>query len=520
MRRFIVFGAILVALAGPRVAIAQRSDARSVRTDVRAYREAHEGEILGGLVRFLEMPNLASDRAGIRTNADSLLAMLIRRGIDARLLELEGSPPAVYGELRVPGAAKTVVFYAHYDGQPVDPAQWRTPPWRAVFRDGPLETGGRDLPGPDAHAAYGPETRIYARSASDDKAPIAAMLAALDALRSAGRTPSVNLKFFFEGEEEAGSPHIRAMLTRYAELLRADAWIFCDGPVHQSRRPQVVFGARGVVGFQITVYGAGRVLHSGHYGNWAPNPALLLARLIASMRDEDGRITIAGFDDDVRPPSAAEREAVAAIPPADSQLRAELGLAATEAGGAPIAERIMLPALNVQGLESGRVGAGAANAIPTTATAAFDFRLVPDQTPERLRSLVEAHLRARGYHVVSAEPDSAARRRYSRIARLTWGSGYPAARTPLDAPISRAVVAALQPALDEPLIRVPTLGGSLPLYEFAEVLHVPLVTLPTVNHDNNQHAANENLRLQNLWDAMELFGVLMVRLGPEWRDRM
>ncbi len=499
----------------------QETGARAVRDGIRSWRQAHEPEVLAELVTFLDLPNLASDPEGIRRNADALLRMLTRRGVAAQLLESEGSPPAVFGELRVPGATRTIVLYAHYDGQPVDPAQWRSAPWRTVLRDGPLEAGGRDIALPvPAGAPLGPETRIYARSASDDKGPIIAILAALDALRASGRGPSVNLKFFFEGEEEAGSPHLSAMIQRHADRLRADAWILCDGPVHQSRKPQVVFGARGVVGFQITVYGPTRALHSGHYGNWAPNPALLLARLIASMRDDDGRVLIAGFMDDVRPVTAAEAAAVRAIPPADSQLREELGLAATEAGNAPIAGRILLPALNVQGLESGHVGAGAANAIPATASASFDFRLVPDQTPERLRTLVELHLRSQGYDVVGTEPDSATRRRYPRIARLSWGSGYAAARTPLDAPIARAVVNALQPALDDPLIQVPSVGGSLPLHEIEAVVHVPLVTLPVVNHDNNQHSSNENLRLQNLRDAIELFGVLMVRLGPEWRERI
>jgi acetylornithine deacetylase/succinyl-diaminopimelate desuccinylase-like protein len=517
--RNLAFAAVsCVAIAAPLRAQSD-SDARSVRAGTAAYRQAHEAAILSELTGFLEMPNLASDRPGIRRNAEALLRMLAARGVAGRLLESEGSPPAVFGELRVPGATKTVVMYAHYDGQPVDTTQWASRPWTPVYRDRPLEEGGRQIDPADA-SALGPETRIYARSASDDKSPIIAMLTALDALHAAGRRPSVNLKFFFEGEEEAGSPHLGAMLARHADVLRADAWIFCDGPVHQSRRQTVVFGARGVATFQVTVYGPTRALHSGHYGNWAPNPALLLARLIASMRDDDGRITIAGFMDDVRPVTAAESAAAAAIPSADAQLREEVGLAGTEAHDAPVAARILLPALNVQGFLAGHVGAAAVNAIPVSATAAFDFRLVPDQTPERLRALVEAHLRAQGYHVVTAEPDSATRRQFPRIARLDWGGGYAAERTPLDAPVSRAVVAALQPAIAEPLILVPSLGGSLPLHDIEAVVHVPLVTLPVVNHDNNQHASNENVRLQNFRDAIEIFAVLMARLGAEWRERL
>src|SRR5207302_1123601 len=165
-----------------------------------------------------------------------------------------------------------VVFYAHYDGQPVDPAQWKTPPWRPALFD----PSGKELslageePLPD-------EARLYGRSTSDDKGAIVAMLAALDALRAAGAAPSIDLKFHFEGEEEAGSPHLAASLERNRGLLAADGWIFCDGPVHQSRRMQVVYGARGILPFELTVYGAARPPHDGHYGNWAPNPAALLA---------------------------------------------------------------------------------------------------------------------------------------------------------------------------------------------------------------------------------------------------
>ena len=500
---------LAVLLADP---LQAAQNGREIREQVREWRERNEPAILAELVQLLEIPNLASDRVHIRRNADHLVAMLARRGIAARLLEDDRAPPAVYGELRVPGASRTIVMYAHYDGQPVDTAAWRTPPWRVAFLDAPHDRGGRP-----AAAPYGPETRIYARSAGDDKSPIVAMLAALDALRARGISPGVNLKFFLEGEEEAGSPNLGTMLTRYRDLLAADAWLFADGPLHQSRRPQLVFGVRGTMNFQLTVYGPLRPLHSGHYGNWAPNPGVLLSELILSMRDADGRVHMAGFYDDARPVTEAERRAIAAIPPADGQLRAELGLAATEAANAPLLERLMLPALNVQGIEMARVGAGAANVISPSATAAFGVRLVPDMRPERVREVVLAHLRGRGWHVVDAEPDSATRGRHPRIVRVHFNSGgYPANRTDLDAPVARAMVRALQPALDQPLLLVPTSGGSLPLYHFTGILGVPVISFPTVNHDNNQHGSNENLRLADFRQAIELFAVLFARLGAEW----
>jgi acetylornithine deacetylase/succinyl-diaminopimelate desuccinylase-like protein len=252
---------------------AQRSapSGAELRARVRAYRAAHEPAILREFAALLEIPNVATDSANIGRNARAIASMLERRGVVARLLDGAGGPPAVYGELRAPRAARTVVLYAHYDGQPVDRSQWATDPWQPTLRDAPMESGGRVVPLPTRVGEAQGEWRLYARSASDDKAPIVAMLTALDALRAAGARPGVNLKFFFEGEEEAGSPHVRTVLERNAELLRADAWLFADGPVHQSRRPQVVFGVRGVMGLEVTTYGPSRALHSGHYGNWAPN---------------------------------------------------------------------------------------------------------------------------------------------------------------------------------------------------------------------------------------------------------
>ncbi len=497
---------------------AQSADPASIRAEVRRYRIANDVEIVRELRDLLALPNVASDSANIHSNARHLVGMLERRGIRARLLDAPGSPPAVYGELATPGATRTVVFYAHYDGQPVTPDEWTTPPWRPVLRDRALSDGGREIPFPTVAGTVQGESRIYARSASDDKSPIVAMLRAIDALRAARVPLSVNLKFFLEGEEEAGSPHLREMLRRHADLLRGDLWLFGDGPVHQSRRQQVVFGVRGVVGAELTIYGPRRALHSGHYGNWAPNPAAMLASLLASMRASDGRLTIAGFYDDVVPITDVERAAVRAAPPVDDALRRELLLGSTEGGAESVGERVMLPALNVRGLRAGAVGAAAANAVPADARASLDFRLVANQRVDRVRELVESHLRAQGYHVVGTEPSAEQRLQHARIVRVEWDEGgYPATRTAMTLPASRAVLHAVEEAVGGPIIAVPTLGGSLPTYLFSEVLRTPLIVLPIVNHDNSQHAADENLRLQNLFDGIEVYAGVLARLGRVWK---
>src|SRR5262249_42182799 len=228
---------------------------------VRGWRKAHEAEIVRELADLVALPNLARDGGAIRANADRLVALLGRRGLKVLQLEREGMPPAVWGLRRTPGARRTLVFYAHYDGQPVDPAKWHGAPWTPLLRERALEDGGREVA--LGSAPYPPEARLYGRSASDDKGPIVGLLAALDALGATGIAPSVNVALFLEGEEEAGSPHLDRLLRDSAPWITGDAWLLCDGPVHASRRMQVYFGARGVTDLEVTLYGPARALHSG-----------------------------------------------------------------------------------------------------------------------------------------------------------------------------------------------------------------------------------------------------------------
>lgn len=472
---------------------------------------------LAELAEFLAIPNISSDAVNIRRNAERLTEMMRRRGFEVRLVEAAGAPPVVYGELAVPGARRTLLVYAHYDGQPVEPERWASDPWTPTLRAGRLEDGAAAVPLDRLPAgAEGDEWFLYGRGASDDKGTIVAFLAALDRLKAAGTPLSVNVKTLFEGEEESGSPHLEAVLSAHRDLFRADGMILCDGPVHQTRRPQVVFGARGVMGLEMTLYGPNHALHSGHYGNWAPNPAAQLAGLLASLRGPDGTILIPGFYDDVRPLGGSDRAALAAIPQVDADLLREFDLGWSEGQGQRLEELIMRPALNIRGLQSGAVGAKAANAVPAEARASIDLRLVADQKPARVRELVEAHLRGLGWTPVHDEPDAETRRRTPRLVRLEWEGGYPAYRAPLDAPFSRALVRALEPAAGERLVVMPALGGSIPMELFDRVLGLPIALFPIANHDNNQHGPNENIRIRNLRDGIALHAALLAGLGAVW----
>jgi len=366
------------------------------------------------------------------------------------------------------------------------------------------------LPMPKEGEKINPDWRIYARSASDDKAGVFAILQAFNALIAKNIKPTVNIKFFFDGEEEAGSPHLKEILSRYKDLLKADAWIICDGPVHQSGRQQVVFGVRGDTNVDLTVYGANRSLHSGHYGNWSPNPALTLVKLLSSMKDERGNVIIKDWYTDVQPLGSSELQALREAPQIDEELKKQLGLTYTEGGGKSLLELINLPSLNINGISSGDVGNLARNVIPATATAVLDLRLVKGNDYLRQVEKLKKHIEAQGFYVIEREPNEAERLKYSLIAKMIHRpGGYNAQRTRMDLPISVNVIEAVQRQSEVPIIKMPTLGGSLPLSIIADALDAPTITVPIANYDNNQHAENENIRLQNLWNGIEIFANLM-----------
>ncbi|HEY0112069.1 MAG TPA: M20/M25/M40 family metallo-hydrolase [Allosphingosinicella sp.] len=471
--------------------------------------EREKGAILAEFVQLLGIPNVATDREDIRRNADHIVGMMEARGLSSRLLEsADGkAPPLIYGEWLVPGAKRTLILYAHYDGQAVTPEDWTvTEPFSPKLLSNQLDRG-KTLEAQDMLGGIGDDWRIYGRSASDDKAGVMAILAAVDQLKAAGERPAFNLKIVLEGEEEQGSPNLQALLRLHKQTLASDGWVIIDGPAHQSGPPQLTLGVRGDVNVDVTVYGPARALHSGHYGNWAPNPAMMLAELLATMKDETGRVTIAGFYDDVVPLTPGERAAIAAVPTPDAQLRRELGLGWTEGKGAKLTELIQFPSLNVNGIRSADVGDKARNVIPTVAQATLDLRLVLGNDPTRQIDKVVRHIRAQGYEVFDREPTMEERLRFPKVAKVTREPGYPAERTRIDHPLVRDLTRTLKAEGD--LVVLPSLGGSLPLYLIRQELGAPTVVLGLWNHDNNQHAEDENIRLGHLWKGIAAVAAVM-----------
>jgi acetylornithine deacetylase/succinyl-diaminopimelate desuccinylase-like protein len=482
---------------------------------VRNYRKANEHALLKEYLELLSIPNIATDSANIRKNAAFIMDMMKKRGIGkVQLLEADMplAPPAIYGEVNVPNAKKTIIFYAHYDGQPVNPLQWASglEPFKPIFTDGAVDKNANILAQPKEGEAINPDWRIYARSTSDDKGGVFSILAGYEALMKTGAKLNMNIKFFFEGEEETGSPHLGKILEKHKNLLKSDLWVILDGPVHQSGRKQVVFGVRGDVNMSIKIYASKRPLHSGHYGNWAPNPAMQMARLLTSMKDESGKVLIDGFYDDVTPLTEAEKQALAKVPFIDDMVRNELGFAKPEGSGKALVELINLPSLNINGMQSANVGAMAANVIPTTATAVLDLRLVKGNDHARQVEKVANHIRKQGYYVTENEPTDEERAQYPLIAKVNGKSGYNAQRTQMDLPIAQEVVKAVQSTSKEEIVLLPTSGGSLPLFLFEKYLNTPTITVGIPNYDNNQHAENENIKIGNLWNGIETVAAMML----------
>jgi acetylornithine deacetylase/succinyl-diaminopimelate desuccinylase-like protein len=480
--------------------------AQELRQSVEAFVQANQRHIVANLLAALEYPAVAADRVNIRRKADYLEAELARRGFLSEILETNGNP-LIFGQLSTSNADRILLLYCHYDGQPVDPSKWRQPdPFKPLMRDSKLGETAQTIEF-ETQTAFDDDWRVYARSASDDTAPIIGLLTALDALKASGITPTSTIKVIFDGEEEAGSPNLVPAIARYRNRLSADLLLIFDGPLHQSDIPTVTFGARGIMTIDLTVFGPKVPLHSGHYGNWAPNPAMQLAQLLASMQDADGRVVVDGFYDgiDIAPD---ERRALDDVPDDLDGLKRTLGFSRADKVGGTLQEAIQYPSLNVRGMRSAWIGDEARTIIPDRATAAIDVRLVKETLADDIYAKLLRHIEEQGFHVVAEDPDDATRESQGRIVKIVRTGATNAYRTDLDDPLARQVVSAIRSAWDGPVVQKRTSGGTVPIAPFIEALGFPALGVPTVNFDNNQHSPNENVRLGHFFDSIVTFAAI------------
>lgn len=469
---------------------------------VSEWRASHEKGIVDELRGLVSLPNVAGNDADMQKNAAHLQTLFTARKFKVETIGGPGSP-VVFASLDAPNPSGTLTFYIYYDGQPVEASEWtRCQPFTPC-----LWSASGPVPEDPARTSFDPEWRMYGRSTSDDKGPIVALLNAIDALRATGTGPTWNVRVVLDGEEEAGSANFRRFASARANALKTDLAITLDGPRHPSGRPTVYFGVRGGAGVTITVYGAKGDVHSGNYGNWAPDPSMRLAKLLATMKDGAGRVLIKDFYRDVRPLTATERQALDAAPNVEAVLARDFGVATPERPDQRLEAKLNEPTLSI--LEMSTSGIPGRSAIPGSATARIEVRMVKDLVPETQNALITDHVRAQGYFIVSGrDPSDDERRTHRLIARVDARRGSTASRVSMDDPKAQAVVRALT-MRGVPPVQLPTLGGGLPFGTFSDQYQMPTVGVSIVNFDNNQHGPDENLRLQNLWEGIEMLAALM-----------
>lgn len=416
--------------------------------------------------------------------------------------------PLILAERKHPGATRTVLVYLQADGQPVDPSAWvQDDPYTPVLRS-QKDGEWQDIPWESIEGEIDPDWRIFARSASDSKGPNIQFLTALDILKHKGITPDFNLKVVIDTEEEMGSPHLPQAVLDNREALAADMLLIFDGPPHRSGKPTLTFGARGISLVTITAYGPRVPQHSGHFGNYAPNPAFHLSQILASMKSEDGRVLIPGYYDGIEV-SDEVREILAAVPDNEAAIRDKIGFKTPDAVAESLQLAVQYPSLNIRGMNSAWIGKQARTIVPGSATAEIDIRLVKESDPERLIGLVRSHIEGLGYTVLDHEPTDAERREHGRLVQFNARTAYRAYRTDFNSDVGRLAYRALVHMNGVDPVRIRTSGGSIPISPFVDTLGIPAVGVPTVNPDNNQHSPNENIRVGNFVEGIGIItGVL------------
>jgi acetylornithine deacetylase/succinyl-diaminopimelate desuccinylase-like protein len=465
---------------------------------------------------LLSLPNVAAEPSDIERNVAFLEQSFQKRNFKTHRLDSPAGRPMLLAELNgAKGSVPTILFYAHFDGQPIVKEQWaQKDPFEPVVKQRNSQGAWEEVPRERLFAKpLDPELRVFARSASDDKAPIVMLLTALDVLQAQRKAPAVNVKVLLDSEEEMGSPSLGTTVKANAQLFKADALIVLDGPVHGSGRPTLVFGNRGITQATLTVFGPTAPLHSGHFGNYVPNPALRLATVLASMKDDGGRVLVEGYYDGIKL-TDADRQVLKATGDDEAALLKRAGIAKAERVGATYQEALQYPSLNVRGMASASVGAKAANIVPSEAVAEIDIRTTPETDGRHLFELLKRHIEKQGYHLVDAAPTKEERASYDKLAMFKLGSVEAAARVPMDAPVGRWAMTALKsstaPVPGTDPVRIRMMGGTVPTDVLVDALQLPFLLVPTVNADNNQHTFDENMRLGNFVTGTETVYSLLV----------
>ncbi|NNK87281.1 MAG: M20/M25/M40 family metallo-hydrolase [Flavobacteriaceae bacterium] len=461
------------------------------------------------LYAFFSIPNDANYPAQIEPNVKWCESAFAERGFKTQRLETE-TVPLLLAERMFREADKTVLVYLQIDGQPVDTSKWFQPdPYVPVLKSKKESGNWEMISWSNLKGDLDRDWRIFSRSASDARGPVMMFLKAMDALNALEQEPNFNIKVIMDFEEELGSPRLPDAVRTYKEALQSDMLVIFDGPRHLSNEPTLSYGARGIATISLEVFGPRTPLHSGNYGNYSPNPAVNLSRLLASMWEDDGRVSIPGWYDGI---SITEevKSILAQVPDDEDQIKKDFGIAKAENIGENFQEAIQYPALGILGLEAAWVGKERRTIIPASAIAELNIRLVRETRGERMMTLVKDHIARQGYHIISGEPTEEERAKYNKIVRFEGEISYEAFRTDFDTEIGGWLRRGMNRAFGNDPIQIRTMGGSIPISPFVNTLNLPAVSVPTVNPDNNQHSPNENIRLGNYIDGIKtIMAILM-----------
>jgi acetylornithine deacetylase/succinyl-diaminopimelate desuccinylase-like protein len=482
---------------------------RSRNSNLDAIANKHAVNSFKEFFDLLSLSNDAHFANDIEKNIQWCESAFARRSFTTKRLNTP-TVPLLLAERYVKNAKKTVLIYLQIDGQPVNPAQWdQESPWKPTLKEQDATGQWRAIAYERLYEDINPDWRIFARSTSDAKGPAAAFLASLDALNELKSEPNFNLKVIMDFEEELGSPNLPAAVIQYKNELAADRLIIFDGPRHVSNQPTLSFGARGICEITLTTFGPRVPVHSGNYGNYTPNPAMRLSKLLSSMKDDDGRVTIPGFYDGILL-TEEEKKILKQVPDDENEIRKFLGIAEPDKIGNNFQESLQYPTLNIRGMDALFVGKEARTLIPATATAEIDIRLVPTSNAERLIGLVKKHIEDQGYYLVDSVPTEEERMKHPKIAAFQSSISYGAFQTPFHSETGIWLNKAMVKAFGKEPIKIRITGGSIPISPFVTTLGIPAVAVPTVNADNNQHAENENIRVGNYIDAVKTFLAIML----------
>ncbi len=452
------------------------------------------------LKEFIAIPNDALIPSDILKNIDWLDRQFKKRGFVTQVLKTDGQP-LFFAELPKRKKAKTILFYMHFDGQSVDTSKWQQEnPYKAVLKTQNGENW-ETIEWSELNANISESWRIFGRSTSDDKGPIVMLLQAIDLLKENTQKIPYNVKVILDSEEEKGSKPLPKAVKRHRAILAADYLIINDGPLHASDNPTLVFGCRGITTINLTTYGPIKPQHSGHYGNYAPNPGFRLATLLSTFKDEKGKVIIDGYYDGISIDDATFK-ILKSVPDNPAQILQNLGVKSPETVGRFYQEALQYPSLNIRGLSSGWTGKKARTIVPESATAAIDIRLVPESDGTRLKKLIKEHIKTQGYYITDKVPTIEERKKYDKIITFESRGVTNAFRTNMDIPFANWLENTLH---DENLVKIRIMGGTVPIASFINELNIPAIIIPMVNPDNNQHSPNENLKVKNIKYGIQTF---------------